>query len=174
MGLWVRLELLEEGSEAVKIDSRIAPKPGELVITKKRASAFPGTNLQQFSSSRRTGSTPLRHGCHRGRVCAAHRRRRHRRGFPPDGGPRGRRRPCYMLAPAIYLTVTAACALIATFLIPDTAPAYSPDTYRAKVRRSSRPESHEESATGITHQADSFVLPAQPAVPPRAAIFRLV
>lgn len=51
MGLWVKkipVELLEEGSEAVKIDSRIAPEPGELVITKKRASAFPGTNLQQF------------------------------------------------------------------------------------------------------------------------------
>jgi maleamate amidohydrolase len=51
MGLWVHkipVELLAEGSEAVQIDSRIAPEPGELVITKKRASAFPGTNLQQF------------------------------------------------------------------------------------------------------------------------------
>lgn len=51
MGLWVNkipLELLAEGSEAVKIDSRIAPEPDDLVITKKRASAFPGTNLQQF------------------------------------------------------------------------------------------------------------------------------
>lgn len=51
MGLWVSkipLETLAEGSEAVQIDSRIAPESGELVITKKRASAFPGTNLQQF------------------------------------------------------------------------------------------------------------------------------
>lgn len=51
MGLWVNkipVELLSEGSDAVQIDSRIAPEPGELVITKKRASAFPGTNLQQF------------------------------------------------------------------------------------------------------------------------------
>lgn len=56
MGLWVNkipLELLEEGSEAVKIDSRIAPEPGELVITKKRVSAFPGTNLQQFLTASR-------------------------------------------------------------------------------------------------------------------------
>lgn len=56
MGLWVSkipLELLAEGSEAVKIDSRIAPESGELVITKKRASAFPGTNLQQFLTANR-------------------------------------------------------------------------------------------------------------------------
>lgn len=51
MGLWVHkipVELLTEGSPEVEIDSRIAPEPGELVLTKKRASAFPGTNLQQF------------------------------------------------------------------------------------------------------------------------------
>lgn len=51
MGLWVKkipVELLAQGSEAVQIDSRIAPQPGELVITKKRASAFPGTYLRQF------------------------------------------------------------------------------------------------------------------------------
>lgn len=56
MGLWVSkipLELLEESSEAVKIDSRTAPEPGELVIIKKRASAFPGTNLQQFLTANR-------------------------------------------------------------------------------------------------------------------------
>jgi len=56
MGLWVNkipVELLAEGSEAVEIDSRIAPEPGELVITKKRASAFPGTNLQQFLTANR-------------------------------------------------------------------------------------------------------------------------
>jgi len=56
MGLWVNkipVEMLPEGSEAVQIDSRIAPEPGELVITKKRASAFPGTNLQQFLTANR-------------------------------------------------------------------------------------------------------------------------
>ncbi|TWP38857.1 isochorismatase family protein [Leekyejoonella antrihumi] len=56
MGLWVSkipLELLAVGSDAVQIDSRIAPEPGELVITKKRASAFPGTNLQQFLTANR-------------------------------------------------------------------------------------------------------------------------
>lgn len=56
MGLWVNkipVELLADGSEAVQIDSRIAPQAGELVITKKRASAFPGTNLQQFLTANR-------------------------------------------------------------------------------------------------------------------------
>lgn len=51
MGLWsqkIPVETLDPNSDAVKIDDRIAPQPGELVITKKRASAFPGTNLQQF------------------------------------------------------------------------------------------------------------------------------
>ncbi|NUP74645.1 MAG: isochorismatase family protein [Sinomonas sp.] len=56
MGLWVSkipVETLDPNSDAVKIDDRIAPEPGELVITKKRASAFPGTNLQQFLTSNR-------------------------------------------------------------------------------------------------------------------------
>ncbi|MEO6825771.1 MAG: isochorismatase family protein, partial [Microbacteriaceae bacterium] len=56
MGLWVSkipLELLKVGSDEAEIDSRIAPQEGELVIVKKRASAFPGTNLQQFLTSNR-------------------------------------------------------------------------------------------------------------------------
>jgi N-carbamoylsarcosine amidase len=51
MGLWVRkipLETLALGSEAVAIDDRIAPDPGEQVIVKKRASAFHGTYLTSF------------------------------------------------------------------------------------------------------------------------------
>ena len=51
MGLWVNkipVELLETGSEAVQIDDRIAPAADDLVITKKRARGFPGTNLQQY------------------------------------------------------------------------------------------------------------------------------
>ena len=51
MGLWVKkipVELLELGSEAVEIDSRIAPLPGEQVIVKKRASGFHGTHLSSF------------------------------------------------------------------------------------------------------------------------------
>ena len=51
MGLWVRkipVELLELGSEAVAIDSRIAPLPTEQVIVKKRASGFHGTHLSSF------------------------------------------------------------------------------------------------------------------------------
>lgn len=51
MGLWsqkIPVETLDPKSEAVEIDDRIAPQEGELVITKKRASAFPGTSLQQF------------------------------------------------------------------------------------------------------------------------------
>ena len=48
MGLWhhkIPVEVLRIGSEAVAIDSRIAPEPGEHVIVKKNASAFHGTHL---------------------------------------------------------------------------------------------------------------------------------
>jgi nicotinamidase-related amidase len=51
MGLWVRkipVEQLEAGTEAVEIDSRIAPRPDEHVIVKKRASGFHGTNLSSY------------------------------------------------------------------------------------------------------------------------------
>jgi maleamate amidohydrolase len=56
MGLWNRkipLELLKVGTEAVEIDSRVAPRSGELVITKKRASAFHGTNLSSYLTAQR-------------------------------------------------------------------------------------------------------------------------
>jgi len=39
------LACLTEGSEAVEIDERLAPRPDESVITKKAASPFFGTNL---------------------------------------------------------------------------------------------------------------------------------
>ena len=51
MGLWVHkipVEHLLVGTEAVAIDDRIAPEPGELVIVKKRASGFHGTNLASY------------------------------------------------------------------------------------------------------------------------------
>lgn len=51
MGIWNRkipLEKLAVGSEAVAIDDRVAPAEGELVIVKKRASGFHGTNLSSF------------------------------------------------------------------------------------------------------------------------------
>jgi len=51
MGLWVHkipVEHLRAGTEAVAIDDRIAPRPGELVIVKKRASGFHGTNLSSY------------------------------------------------------------------------------------------------------------------------------
>lgn len=51
MGLWVHkipVELLQLGTEAVEIDERIAPQPGELVIVKKRASGFHGTYLSSY------------------------------------------------------------------------------------------------------------------------------
>jgi N-carbamoylsarcosine amidase len=47
-GLWhhkIPVEVLELGTDAVAIDERIAPEPGEHVIVKKFASAFFGTNL---------------------------------------------------------------------------------------------------------------------------------
>ena len=51
MGLWIHkipVEHLAIGTEAVAIDDRIAPEPGEQVIVKKRASAFHGTYLSSF------------------------------------------------------------------------------------------------------------------------------
>ena len=48
MGLWhhkIPVEVLELGTDAVAIDERIAPEPGEHVIVKKHASAFFGTHL---------------------------------------------------------------------------------------------------------------------------------
>ncbi|MCG7300266.1 isochorismatase family protein [Brevibacterium ravenspurgense] len=56
MGLWsqkIPLETLDASTGAADIDSRIAPQEGELVITKKRASAFPGTYLNQFLTANR-------------------------------------------------------------------------------------------------------------------------
>ena len=54
MGLWhhkIPVEVLKIGSEAVEIDSRIAPEPGEHVIVKKNASAFHGTHLTGLLSA---------------------------------------------------------------------------------------------------------------------------
>jgi nicotinamidase-related amidase len=51
MGLWVRkipVELLLVGTPEVAIDDRIAPAAGELVLVKKRASGFHGTNLTSY------------------------------------------------------------------------------------------------------------------------------
>jgi nicotinamidase-related amidase len=51
MGLWVHkipVELLQLGTDAVEIDERIAPEPGELVMVKKRASGFHGTHLSGY------------------------------------------------------------------------------------------------------------------------------
>lgn len=51
MGLWhkkIPVEALKSGSEAVAIDDRITPLDNELVIVKKRASAFHGTPLAGF------------------------------------------------------------------------------------------------------------------------------
>lgn len=51
MGLWadkIPLETLAAGSEAAAIDERIAPRDGELVLVKKKASAFHGTHLASY------------------------------------------------------------------------------------------------------------------------------
>jgi maleamate amidohydrolase len=48
MGLWhhkIPVEVLQLGTDAVAIDERIAPEPGEHVLVKKHASAFFGTHL---------------------------------------------------------------------------------------------------------------------------------
>jgi N-carbamoylsarcosine amidase len=51
MGLWhhkIPVEVLKLGTEAVAIDERIAPEPGDQVMVKKYASAFHGTPLASF------------------------------------------------------------------------------------------------------------------------------
>jgi N-carbamoylsarcosine amidase len=51
MGLWhlkIPVEVLRLGTDAVAIDERIAPEPGEQVIVKKFASAFHGTPLAGY------------------------------------------------------------------------------------------------------------------------------
>jgi nicotinamidase-related amidase len=51
LGLWhhkIPVEVLQLGTDAVAIDERIAPEPGEHVIVKKFASAFHGTHLAGF------------------------------------------------------------------------------------------------------------------------------
>ena len=56
MGLWgqkIPLETLAIGSPWVAIDDRIAPEPGELVIVKKKASAFHGTHLAIYLTANR-------------------------------------------------------------------------------------------------------------------------
>lgn len=48
MGLWrykIPTEVLKSGSEEAAIDERIAPREDEIVLVKKRASAFHGTHL---------------------------------------------------------------------------------------------------------------------------------
>jgi len=51
MGLWGRkipAEVLRAGSEAVEIDTRLERRDDEMLIVKKQASAFRGTNLQSY------------------------------------------------------------------------------------------------------------------------------
>ncbi len=51
MGLWgkkIPAEVLRAGSEAVEIDSRLERRDDEMLIVKKQASAFRGTNLQSY------------------------------------------------------------------------------------------------------------------------------
>jgi nicotinamidase-related amidase len=51
MGLWhhkIPVEVLKLGTDAVAIDERLAPEPGEHLVVKKFASAFHGTHLAGF------------------------------------------------------------------------------------------------------------------------------
>jgi N-carbamoylsarcosine amidase len=62
MGLWVDkipVELLQVGTPEVEIDDRLGPEPGELVITKRRASGFHGTNLASFLTAHRVDTVIL-------------------------------------------------------------------------------------------------------------------
>ena len=78
-GIWIKkmptITYLRLGSDAVEIDPRITPIPGEHVILKKFASAFFGTNLASLLTSQRidtliiTGCTTS--GCIRASVVDA-------------------------------------------------------------------------------------------------------
>ena len=51
MGLWgkkIPAEVLRAGTEAVQIDSRLERRDNEMLIVKKQASAFRGTNLNSY------------------------------------------------------------------------------------------------------------------------------
>ncbi len=61
-GLWhqkIPVETLLEGSEEAAIDERIAPEEGEMVIVKKRASAFHGTYLAGYLRAQRVDTVIL-------------------------------------------------------------------------------------------------------------------
>ena len=61
-GLWhlkIPAETLYENSEAAAIDERIAPEEGEMVICKKSASAFYGTNLNAYLRAQRVDTVIL-------------------------------------------------------------------------------------------------------------------
>ena len=54
MGLWgkkIPAEVLRAGSDAVQIDTRLERRDDEMLIVKKQASAFRGTNLQSYLTS---------------------------------------------------------------------------------------------------------------------------
>lgn len=75
MGLWSRkvpIEAMKSGSWEAEIDSELAPREGEFVIVKKRASAFHGTNLSSMLKGMEvdtvvltgvTASACVRHSC---------------------------------------------------------------------------------------------------------------
>ena len=94
MGLWhhkIPVEVLKLGTDAVAIDERIAPEPGEHVIVKKHASAFFGTHLATcFAPRRRHGD---HHGRDDGRLRPAHDRGCDRVRIPADRRAGVRRRP---------------------------------------------------------------------------------
>ena len=61
-GLWhlkIPAETLLENSEGAAIDERIAPEEGEMVICKKNASAFYGTNLNAYLHAQRVDTVIL-------------------------------------------------------------------------------------------------------------------
>ena len=62
MGLWgkkIPAEVLRVGTEAVEIDSRLERRDDELLIVKKQASAFRGTNLNSYLNACGVDTTVL-------------------------------------------------------------------------------------------------------------------
>ena len=94
-GLWhlkIPVELLRAGTPEAAIDDRIAPADGDLVLVKKRASGFHGTNLTSYLNALGVDTVIITGVTMAG--CVRHTDGgRDRRGLPPHRGARGGGRP---------------------------------------------------------------------------------
>ena len=95
-GIWALKQsgarTLTAGSEAVKVDNRLDRKPKDILLVKKYASCFFGTDLVPRLNSRRI-DTLIHHRLHHIRLRAGDGGRRGAERLSSDGGARSGRRP---------------------------------------------------------------------------------